>query len=84
MARRRRRRDDPAEGVGGLLILGALWLWYKVGNSTFYVIIGSVFIITIGIIILLVRKGTYFVYNGNLKHVANHCNVDTLICVAAL
>lgn len=56
MARRRGRRNDPTEEIGGLLILAALWLWYKVGSTTFYVIIGSIFIITVGITILLVRK----------------------------
>lgn len=56
MVRRRRRRKDPTEEIGGLLILAALWLWYKVGSTTFYVIIGSIFIMTVGIIFLLVRK----------------------------
>ncbi|MDO9535550.1 MAG: restriction endonuclease [Bacillota bacterium] len=56
MARRRRRGEDPIAGIGGLLILAAFWVWSKVGNTTFYVIIGSVFILTLGIIILLIRR----------------------------
>jgi restriction system protein len=56
MARRKRRRDDPLDEIGGLLILLALWVWYKVGSSAFYVIIGSLFILSVGIIFLLHRK----------------------------
>lgn len=56
VARRRRHRNDPAEGVSGLLILGAFWLWFRVGNTTFYMIIGSIFILSIGIIILLIHN----------------------------
>ncbi len=60
MARIRRRRYSPEEGIGGLLILVVWWLWAKVGSTGFYVIIGSVIILAVGITILLKRFFTTF------------------------
>lgn len=67
MARRRRRRNDAEEGIGGLLILGAIWLWAKVGSTTFYVIIGSIFILSAGIIIFLIRKRKEKLLNSGIS-----------------